>query len=88
MAITVEFYGVPRERAGRAEATVAAGRRLGDVLAELAVTLPRWAETCLEGEHLRPGYVANVNGKRFVSDPDTALCSGDKLLIMTADAGG
>jgi molybdopterin converting factor small subunit len=88
MAITVEFYGVPRERAGKAEATVTGAGRLGDVLVELGASLPRWAETCLEGDRLRPGYVANVNGERFISDPDIALWPGDRLLIMAADAGG
>jgi len=87
MAITVEFYGVPRERAGVASA-LAAGASLRDVLADIGRQFPRLAESCFEGSRLGRAYAANVNGQRFVSDPETALRPGDTLLILAADAGG
>jgi molybdopterin converting factor small subunit len=87
MTVTVEFYGIPRERAGVAEVTVPAAR-LRDVLAQLAAGFPRLSEACLERGRLRQGYVANVNGQRFVSDPELLLQPGDRLLILAADAGG
>lgn len=87
MNVTVEFYGIPRQRAG-VEAAPAQGRLLGDVLCDLAARFPRLAETCLDGGRLRAGYVANLNGRRFVTDPQTALAAGDRLLILSADAGG
>lgn len=87
MSIRVELYGIPRERAGTA-CTSAAGRRLGEVLSELASRFPRLAETCFAGSQLKAGYVANLNGRQFVSDPRTALEPGDSLLILSADAGG
>ncbi|MGE0610112.1 MAG: MoaD/ThiS family protein [Pirellulales bacterium] len=87
MSIQVEFFGIPRQRAGVASATVA-GDSLRQVLAELATRFPALAETCLLPSRLRPGYLANLNGQRFLSDPDTPLQSGDALLILSADAGG
>ena len=87
MSVRVELYGIPRERAGTA-CTSAAGARLGEVLADLATRFPRLAETCIAGARLQPGYVANLNGQRFVTDPGTIIQAGDALLILSADAGG
>jgi molybdopterin converting factor small subunit len=87
MHIRVELFGIPRDRAGVAQAT-AQGAQVGDVLAELAERFPRLAETCFDGQRLRPGYVANLNGDCFVTDPATPLKPGDSLLILSADAGG
>lgn len=87
MSIRVELFGVPRQRAGTAE-TTASGARLGEVLTDLALRFPRLAETCFEGHHLRAGFVANLNGDRFVTDPATRVSPGDAILILSADAGG
>ncbi len=87
MAIQVEFYGIPRLRAGVAQANVQ-GSQLGDVLTALGRQYPGFATCCLDGERLNPGYLANVNGVRFVRDPATPLSAGDVLLILTADVGG
>jgi molybdopterin converting factor small subunit len=87
MAITVEFFGVPRERAG-VKATTATGGTLGELLLGLETRFPHLAANCLESGRLKPGFAANLNGERFVSDPDTPLASGDTLLILSADAGG
>ena len=87
MAVQVEFFGIPRQRAGVPSALVT-GLRLGEILCELSADFPKLAETCVDGQRLRPGFVANLNGERFVTDPDTSLDPGDCLLILTADAGG
>jgi len=87
MSIEVEFFGIPRSRAGVAK-TSATGARLSEVLDDLAGRYPRLAEACFEGHRLRAGYVANLNGERFVTDPATPLEAGDSLLILSADAGG
>ena len=49
---------------------------------------PDLSATCLDGRLLRKGCVANVDGRRFVTDPDTPLVAGQSLLIMSADVGG
>jgi molybdopterin converting factor small subunit len=87
MSITVELFGIPRQRAGTAK-TQAEGARLDEVLLDLARRFPRLAEACIANGQLQGGYLANLNGQRFVSDPSTALAAGDSLLILSADAGG
>ena len=84
----VEFYGIPRERAGVAQ-TTATGRTLGEVIEELAARFPAFAADCVGPEGgLKPQVVANVRGDRFVRDPATPLDEDDVLLILSADAGG
>ncbi len=76
-----------RARAGVAT-TTAAGDCLGDVLADLAARFPDLATTCIDGRQLRPGFTANLDGQRFITDPDTRLEDGDRLLLLSLDAGG
>ncbi|MBI3462395.1 MAG: MoaD/ThiS family protein [Planctomycetes bacterium] len=85
--VSVEFYGIPRERAGVA-VTTAEGVCLGDVLADLCARFPRFAESCVADNRLRPEYAANLNGAQFVKSPETKVGPGDALLILSADAGG
>lgn len=87
MQIAVELFGIPRARAGIAE-TSAVGSTLGDVLADLAGKFPRLAETCIDGRSLRAGFIANLRAERFVTSPDTPLCEGDTILLLSLDAGG
>lgn len=87
MTVHIEFFGIPRTRAGIAQLDVEA-ESLGDALVAVAVQLPGWAEACLLGNRLQQGLIANLNGQRFVSDPQTALTPGDSVLILSADVGG
>ena len=87
MNITVELFGIPRLRAGVAQ-TTATGTRLGEVVADLAMRFPELGQTCFDADHLRAGFIANLDGQRFISDPGTPLHSGDRLLILSLDAGG
>jgi molybdopterin converting factor small subunit len=87
MNVQVEFYGIPRERAGVASATVAA-TRLGDALRQLVAEFPKLDGCCIRGERLCHGHVANLNGDCFLDDPDTELSGGDQLLILSGDIGG
>ncbi len=82
----VEFFGVPRERAGIAQLDVQADT-LGELLSALATRLPSFAEFVLENR-LHPTFTANLNGDEFVKDPATPLREDDCLLILSADAGG
>ena len=82
----VEFFGVPRERAGISELEVHADT-LGQLLGTLAVRMPSLSEI-IQSDRLHPAFVANLNGDRFVTDPDTPLGTGDFVLILSADAGG
>lgn len=87
MTVRVEFFGIPRQRAGTPRAEIL-GRTLGEVLRGTAEQFPALRGECLEDGRLRPGYLANLNGRQFVTDPDTPLADGDCILILSADAGG
>ena len=82
----VEFFGVPRERAGVAELELHA-ETLGQLITTLANRFPSLGDL-IAGDHLRSSFVANLNGDRFVSDPRTQLSEEDCVLILSADAGG
>jgi molybdopterin converting factor small subunit len=82
----VELLGIPRERAGVAEVELHA-ETLGQLMSTLARRFPPLAEL-IASDRLRPSIVANLNGDRFVSDPDTPLGQHDCVLILSADAGG
>jgi molybdopterin converting factor small subunit len=82
----VEFLGVSRERAGVAEIDVQA-ETLGHLLGTLATRMPGLAEL-IQVNRLHPSFAANLNGDRFISDPDTPLKDDDRVLILSADVGG
>jgi molybdopterin converting factor small subunit len=82
----VEFFGVPRERAGMSRLEVQADT-LGQLLETLAAQIPSFAK--LVGvNRLHPSIVANLNGDCFIGDPGTPLGKDDCVLILSADAGG
>lgn len=93
MKVLVEFYGIPRLRAGQAVLELSCNPQgqaltLLDVFCDVADQLPDFAQHCLNENGLRDGYIANLNGRRFVSDPTTPISDGECLLILSADAGG
>ena len=87
MSIRVEFYGIPRERAGVASVDVNAAN-LGRALREVGRALPALADCCVADGRLLAGYLANINGQRFTTDPSTPLQPGDSVLILSTDVGG
>ena len=82
----VEFLGVSRARAGVADMDVEAAT-LGQLLGTLAARMPGLAELIVV-DRLHPSLAANLNGDRFISDPDTPIQDDDRVLILSADAGG
>jgi molybdopterin converting factor small subunit len=82
----VEFLGIPRERAGVSELEIEA-ETLGQLLGTLARQCPALGEL-IAADRLHPSIAANLNGDAFVSDPETALSRDDRVLILSADAGG
>ncbi len=87
MTVRIEFYGIPRVRAGT-EAVELEAATLGEALREAGRLLPEFERACLDGGRLKSGYIANVNGRRFVSAAETPLDNGDCVMILSADAGG
>jgi molybdopterin converting factor small subunit len=84
--VTVEFYGVPRLRAGRAELAVPAGT-VAEVLAAVGRMCPGLVGLVNEGR-LAPHYLLSLNGQQFVTDLGQPLRAGNRLLLLSADAGG
>jgi len=87
MQVHIEFFGIPRARAGVAAVT-AEGTNLGDVLEDLSARLPDLGQACISGRNLKPGYTANLRGEQFVTDPATEIREGDVILLLSLDAGG
>lgn len=85
--VVVEFFGVPRLRAGMASIVVEANR-LGEALRLAAAECPGLAGTVIFGRSAHPAYKVSLNGDRFVDDPAMPLVDGDALLLLAADVGG
>jgi molybdopterin converting factor small subunit len=85
--ITIELFGVPRQRAGKARLEVQA-HTLGEALRALSRACPALEASVLANGAMHPAYRVSLNGDRFVSDPATILGEGDALLLLAADAGG
>jgi molybdopterin converting factor small subunit len=86
-AITVEFFGIPRQRAGRPELTVRAGT-VAELLAAIERDCPGLAGLRRDDGRLAPHYLLSINGERFTADAEQRLGPNDRLLLLSADAGG
>jgi molybdopterin converting factor small subunit len=87
MPVRVEFFGVARLHAGRPSIAVEASQ-LGEAIRRVEAEFPHLEGKLFQDGTLLSAFLANINGKRFVSDPATPLACGDSLLILSADAGG
>lgn len=85
--VTVELFGVPRLRAGRSQLTVAAGT-VREALRAIEVACPGLAGLVCADRQLAPHYLISIDGKQFVTDLSSPLRPGDRLLLLSADAGG
>jgi molybdopterin converting factor small subunit len=87
MNIVVEFFGVPRARAGRNELELPTGT-VAEILTRIEAACPglkglRMADGCLA-----PHYLLSLDGRTFLTDPSQSLTPGDRVLLLSADAGG
>ena len=89
-SIVVEFFGIARQRAlvPLAEIPVDGPVTIADVLRRLADQIPSLVPDCIADGQLSECCAVNVNGDRFVTDVSISLRSSDRLLILSADAGG
>jgi molybdopterin converting factor small subunit len=85
--VTVEFYGVPRVRAGCKEVCVSAQTAL-EALTAVAGRYPALADVCAADGRLAAPYLLSLDGERFISDLSIPMKQGDRLLLLSADAGG
>ena len=82
----VEFFGIPRERAGVAELELDVVT-LGDALAAIAARFPALRDLIGAG-CLHSSVAANLNGDVFIRDPNTTLGANDRVILLSSDAGG
>jgi hypothetical protein len=87
MAITIEFYGLPRRRAGRAEITTEA-RTVIEALEAVRAACPALADLLAPNGRLDSHYLISDNGERFVTNLTESVRPGARLLLLGADAGG
>lgn len=92
MQIRIEFFGIARSRAGVSECVLSLSEEepltLRRVLRELAERFAGLRGECIVNGQLTAAFTVNLNGERFVRDPEQRLCDGDCLLLLSADAGG
>lgn len=84
--VIVEFYGMPRERAGLAEVTVHAAT-VGAALLEVERQCPGLRGLFAAGR-LTEHYRLSLDGREFLTNSGQRLPEGARLLLLSADAGG
>lgn len=90
ISVSIELFGVARMLAKTQTLTLSLpqGATLAHVLSTLADELPVLVGRVVNSEGLIAGYSCNINGLDFVRTPSTKINPGDKILILSADAGG
>ena len=88
----VELFGVARLLAKTKELSLSlpSGATLSHVYSALGAALPMLSGRVIsaDGSSLLAGYACNVNGVDFVRAATATIRSGDRILIVSADAGG
>lgn len=90
ITVSVELFGVARLVAKTKDISLSLppDPTLADVFAALAERLPSLQGKIIQAGALANGYTCNINGMNFVRDPCAKVEQGDKILILSADAGG
>jgi molybdopterin-guanine dinucleotide biosynthesis protein A/molybdopterin converting factor small subunit len=89
---TVELFGTAQllARAKTVSLSLPAETTLSGALSSLAEKLPVLVGRVIAAERnrLASGFACNINGLAFVRDPGARIAAGDRILILSADAGG
>ncbi len=89
---TVELFGTAQllAKAKTISLSLPPEATLARVLGSLAETLPMLVGRVIapERNRLASGFACNINGLAFVRDFGAKIASGDRILILSADAGG
>ena len=97
IVISVELFGLARVISDRREITLELEPGASDgsvsgkeIVSALAIQEPRLVGSIIrpDGVWLNEGQVANVNGRRYLTEPDERLFDGDRLLLLANAAGG
>src|SRR5947209_8240604 len=79
--VTVELFGIPRQRAGQTELAASAGT-LFEVLTDVQRQCPRLESVV--GGIIAPHFRISLNGERFLTDLGEPLPAGSRILILSA----
>lgn len=85
--VTVEFLGIVRHHAGCESAEFQA-ETLEQLWKSVETRFPSLEGVCISEGRLQPGYLASIGGLRFTRSPTLPLSEGDRILLLSADAGG
>jgi molybdopterin-guanine dinucleotide biosynthesis protein A/molybdopterin converting factor small subunit len=90
ISVSVELFGVARmlTKTQSVSLDLNEGATLAQVFSALGEKLPALVGRVLNSGGLINGYSCNLNGLNFVRAPDVKVSSGDKIFILSADAGG
>lgn len=92
LSCTVELFGSAQllAKAKTVSLALPSEPTLARVLSALAEKLPMLVGRVIapEKNRLASGFACNINGLAFVRDPSAKIASGDRILILSADAGG
>lgn len=88
--VSIELFGAARllAKTQTVSLSLPQGATLAHVYSSLADKLPVLVGRVINSDGLISGYACNINGLDFVRAPSTRVNSGDKILILSADAGG
>jgi molybdopterin-guanine dinucleotide biosynthesis protein A/molybdopterin converting factor small subunit len=90
--VTVELFGVARllTKTRSVSLSLPQEASLADVLTALAARLPVLVGRVInsDGAALVSGYACNINGLTFIRSASAKVNPGDKIFILSADAGG
>ncbi len=92
ISVTVELFGVARLLANTKEVflSLPQAATLSQVCQALAAEHPVLLGRVIDPDRssLSSGYACNINGLEFVKNPNARINPGDKVFILSADAGG
>jgi molybdenum cofactor guanylyltransferase len=92
VSVTVELFGVARllTKTRSVSLLLPQEASLSDVLTALAARLPVLVGRVInsDGAALVSGYACNINGLNFIRSASAKINQGDKIFILSADAGG
>lgn len=92
VSCTVELFGVPRllTKTKAVPLSLPQEATLSHVFSALAQRHPILVGRVInqDGNGLSSGYACNINGLDFVRNPGARVNPGDKIFILSADAGG
>jgi molybdopterin-guanine dinucleotide biosynthesis protein A len=92
ISVTVELFGVARllAKTKAVPLSLPGDSTLSHVFSALAESIPVLVNRVISSDKnsLVNGYSCNINGLEFVRNPSVKVNSGDKIFILSADAGG